>query len=294
MIFSFTCIESAQMHFTRADCVKGERMPFTAANDMSKLHNRYKESSFAGERRWKTSVATTRRNAHTRRVCTRFFPLSLFSPFPRSFVCKRLRRDLPQTNHEKKREEKRAVRLEGEGGKEEKSAGGFSPQKKRKKEKERKKWRRRRRRKTGRQKETTREDGRECIRAHTRPRSCNTRMTRRRARVQEKEEGLKEKRRRNVRGTEFILRAFFIVRWLRARARSSASRGERAARCSTIRLHSYIAGAVGEKETGEREKNLVPHDRTKSARARHACSPLYITFQRVYISERYRGNISTR
>lgn len=59
------------------------------------------------------------------------------------------------------------------------------------------------------------------------------------------------------------------------------SRGESAARCSTIRLHSQ--GRPGEREI---EKTLF-HDRAKSARARHAYPPLIrITLQRA-LSRKY-------
>lgn len=67
-----------------------------------------------------------------------------------------------------------------------------------------------------------------------------------------------------VRGTEFILRAFFY-RSLTPRS-SAAVAEESAARCSTIRLHSQ--GRPGERD----RENLVPRDRAKSARTRHAYS----------------------
>lgn len=120
--------------------------------------------------------------AHTRHAHGSF--LSHFSP-PRSLVFRtRLRRDLPQTNHEKKREEKRAVRPR----------------------------RRRGRAYCG---ERMREKGteRECVRAHTRPRGCNTRMTRRRA---------ADERRKIARGT--------AGRWQEGGAGREGKEGARAER----------------------------------------------------------------
>jgi len=104
------------------------------------------------------------------------FPLAFLPALSRLFRS-RLRRDLPQTNHEKKREEWRWAprgRREEAGRpaeKERSAAGGGTGGGLRGKE---------------------REDGGERVRAHTRPRSCNTRMTRRRraasAGAREKEE----------------------------------------------------------------------------------------------------------
>lgn len=158
-------------------------------------------------------------------VHTLFFPPTLFSPVPPSFVHGFAVTYPKQTTRKRG---KRSARRRGRGTAE----GAGSPDTAEKEgEKGEAMGEEGRERRGG----TKREDGRERIRAHTRPRSCNARMTRRRA-ARERDGGARGERgedRGRVRGTEFILRAFFL-----SFVDSALLCGERAACCSTIRLRS--------------------------------------------------------